>query len=83
MGRSTVTTIINELCEAVCEELRMIYLSSPDKHEWKHIAEDFNNMWTFPYCVGAALCVHIILKLLLNLSYTFSSFFAIRNVSIT
>ena len=50
MRRSTITTIRYELCEAVWEELRMINLSPPNKHEWKCIAEDFNTMYIF--CIG-------------------------------
>ena len=53
MRRSTITTIINEVCEAVWEELGMIYLSPPNKHEWKLIAKDFNTMWNFSNCVSA------------------------------
>ena len=59
MGRSTVATITNEACEAVWEELGMIYLSPPNKGEWKRNAEDFNTMWNFPNCVGAVDGKHV------------------------
>ncbi|XP_036322515.1 protein ALP1-like isoform X2 [Rhagoletis pomonella] len=59
MGRSTVVTIISEVCEAIWQELGGIYLSVPQKHEWKRIASDFNTMWTFPNCIGAVDGKHI------------------------
>lgn len=59
MGRSTVIAIINEVCDALWEELRINYLSPPDASKWKCIAKEFNNKWNLPNCVGAVEGKHI------------------------
>ncbi|XP_036346244.1 protein ALP1-like [Rhagoletis pomonella] len=62
MGRSTANKIVLETCEVLWDELGGIYLSIPNRHEWKRIANDFNSIWNFPNCVGAIDGKHIILK---------------------
>ena len=54
IGRSTVSMIIRETCDAIWTELRETYLSTPTSpQEWKRISEEFFSVWNFPHCIGA------------------------------
>lgn len=37
-------------------------MKSPDLHDWKSIANDFEEKWNFPNCVGAIDGKHVVLK---------------------
>ncbi|XP_036344345.1 protein ALP1-like [Rhagoletis pomonella] len=51
--------IVGETCDVLWEVLGPIYLSVPQKNEWKRIANDFYSMWDLPNCVGAIDGKHI------------------------
>lgn len=54
IGKSTVYNIIPEVCNAIWEVLQETYLRYPqEEKEWLKIADEFNNMWDFPNCIGA------------------------------
>ena len=47
-------SIISEVCNAIWEVLQPIYLRYPQKEdEWIKVANEYNNMWNFPNCIGA------------------------------
>ena len=54
IGRSTVSMIIRETCNAIWSQLREMYLPTPtNPEEWKQISEEFSTLWHFPHCIGA------------------------------
>lgn len=53
LGLSTVSVILKTTCNAIWETLKYEYLPVPTKINWEQIAENFENKWNFPNCVGA------------------------------
>jgi len=53
VGRSTICNIIHETAELIYLALQPKYLAFPTKAEWRQIAEDFEELWQFPHCLGA------------------------------
>ena len=59
-GRSTISKILQEVCDAIYEVLAPLYLKTPASAEdWKSIANDFENIWNLPHTVGAVDGKHI------------------------
>lgn len=57
---STVHYIIKETAQATWDALADDYLKPPScKEDWLHIAEEFYDMWNFPYCIAAIDGKHI------------------------
>ena len=52
VGRSTISDIIPEVCEAIWEELAPTEMPKPDATRWRTIAEEFERRWNFPNCLG-------------------------------
>lgn len=60
VGLTTVHTIILEVCKVLWEVLSPVYLKPPQSSgEWIQIAEEYNRVWNFPFCVGALDGKHI------------------------
>jgi len=60
VGLTTVANIVDATCQVIWEHLCLLVLSANiDKHEWNSIAEDFNNLWDFPHCIGAIDGKHV------------------------
>ena len=54
LGHSTVCTIIEDTCDALCKALAPEYLRTPSNtSEWKKIGGGFDKIWNFPHCLGA------------------------------
>lgn len=62
IGVSTARKIIYETCDLIWEELSELYLSVPNKYEWRKIAEDFFKVSNMPNCVGALDGKHIAIE---------------------
>ena len=81
LGRSTVSGIIKETCEAIWDCLSEKYCQSPQKQEhWKKISEDFEEIWNLPHCVGAVDGKHVAIKSPLNsgsLYFNYKGFFSL------
>lgn len=81
IGRTTVSSIINETCIAIWEALREKYLRPPSlPEEWKEISEEFLNLWNFPHCIGAIDGKHIAIQCPINsgsLYHNYKGFFSI------
>lgn len=60
VGRSTISKIVIETCEALYQTLAEDYLKTPNSEkEWLEIAQDFYRKWQFPHCLGALDGKHI------------------------
>ncbi|XP_073828608.1 uncharacterized protein isoform X2 [Musca autumnalis] len=62
MGASTVRAIIRQTCETLWQKLSPVVLPVPSTADWAKIAEDFEEKWNFPHCVGAIDGKHINIK---------------------
>ena len=62
IGRSTVSGIIRETCDAIWTQLCHTYLPTPKTpQEWKRISEEFSTLWNFPHCLGAGDGKHVVI----------------------
>ena len=62
MGRSTVSKIIRETCEAIWIALKVEYLKTPaTTSDWLNTAKGFEEEWNFPNCIGALDGKHIMM----------------------
>ena len=60
VGRTTVSNIVKEVCDAIYNVLSPLYMNAPStQDEWKHIAEDFEELWDMPHTIGAIDGKHI------------------------
>lgn len=62
VGNNTVSLIVKDVCNALWIHLQPIYMKLPTESEWEVIAEDFNDKWQFPNCLGAVDGKHISIK---------------------
>ena len=63
IGKSTVSGIIRETCDAIWNVLHGVYLKTPSTpREWKKISQDFNDLWNFPHCLGAGDGKHVVIE---------------------
>lgn len=66
IGRSTATCIIRETCEAIWIVLSPKELFQPSEKGWLEIANDFENRWNFPHCIGAIDGKHVVIQVIFN-----------------
>ncbi|KAL8569159.1 hypothetical protein ACOMHN_020286 [Nucella lapillus] len=60
VGDNTIRKIVLETCEAIYEELKDDYLKVPSTaDEWQGLADEFEQRWQFPNCIGAIDGKHI------------------------
>ena len=60
IGRSTISKILRETCDAIFCCLSEKYLKSPQSEEdWNKISEDYEKIWNLPHVVGAIDGKHI------------------------
>ena len=60
VDRTTVSNIIKEVCVAIYDVLCPIYMNCPStEKDWKHIADDFEQLWDMPHVLGAIDRKHI------------------------
>ena len=62
IGKATVSKIIKETCTAIWRCLNHEYLQPPQSsNRWKRIADDFEELWGFPHCLGAGDGKHVVI----------------------
>ncbi|CAM1308213.1 Uncharacterised protein r2_g1811 [Pycnogonum litorale] len=67
VGKSTISTFIPEVCQAIYNVLRNEYLKIPNSEtDWKQIACEFESLWNFPHCLGAVDGKHVEIRKPLN-----------------
>ena len=60
MGKSTVSNILKETCDAIYQVLSPTYLRPPASHEdWLAISKEFEEQWNLPHVIGALDGKHI------------------------
>ena len=52
LGRSTVSSIINEVCEEIWDVLTNFVQPISAINDWKKISDDFLEFWNIPHCIG-------------------------------
>ena len=63
ISRSAVSKIVPETCTALWDDvLQPDLMPSPTKETWKNIANDFEQFWQFPHCVGAIDGKHVAIQ---------------------
>lgn len=62
LGKSTVSSIIQDTCEAIWLVLQHHVLFQPSQQRWKKIANDFFRRWNFPHCIGAIDGKHVVIQ---------------------
>nr|CAI5842128.1 unnamed protein product [Callosobruchus analis] len=57
---STISKFVPEVCTAIYKHLKGKYLRTPrTAEEWLKVAEDYEEKWNFPHCIGALDGRHI------------------------
>ena len=60
VGWTTVSNILSEVGIAILDVLSPIYVRPPStENEWRYIADNFEELWDFPHCIGAIDGKHI------------------------
>ena len=68
MGRSTVSSILKETCEAIWTVLQPDYVKAPSSSaEWMGVSKQFEQLWNFPNCIGLCMTIKLITHFLLIL----------------
>lgn len=78
LGFSTVSSIVQEVCQSICNRMETIYMPEPTEEIWKESAKKFETSWNFPNCVGSLDGKHVTIKcpkkVVLTISATFTNF---------
>ena len=86
VGRSTVSEIIKNTCDAIYQVLSPLYLKPPTTiEEWKKISEDFEDIWNMPHVIGALDGKHIAMDCPKNSGtqdYNYKGFFSLNLLAI-
>ncbi|XP_030383296.1 uncharacterized protein LOC115630780 [Scaptodrosophila lebanonensis] len=56
MGPSTVRAIVQETCDLLWNILAPAFLPQPNEQAYTNIAENYEQMWHVPHCLGAVDC---------------------------
>ena len=60
IGKSTVSKIIAETCDALHRVLFPLYVKPPSSNdEWEAISQDFEELWNLPHVIGAIDGEHV------------------------
>lgn len=62
IGESTVSNIVEEVCDALWKHLKPIVLAEPLQQEWKQIATQFKKVCQFDHCCGAIDGKHVLVQ---------------------
>lgn len=62
IAHNTVSKIIKETCDAIWDCLNQDVLLKPTEQAWLNIAQDFEQRWQLPHCVGAIDGKHVVIQ---------------------
>ncbi|KAK2722668.1 hypothetical protein QYM36_003001 [Artemia franciscana] len=54
VSRAALSGIIMETCQALWTVLQPLYMKPPTEEDLKLVSREFNDLWQFPNCIGAA-----------------------------
>lgn len=74
LGKSTVATIIPEVCDTIWQKLQPQYMPIPNEDAWTQIADGFQERWQFPNCIGALDGKHVVIQAPSNSGSTFYNY---------
>ncbi|XDV11111.1 hypothetical protein PO909_000134 [Leuciscus waleckii] len=74
LGKSTVATIIPEVCDTIWQKLQPQYMPIPNEEAWTKIADGFQERWQFPNCIGALDGKHVVIQAPSNSGSTFYNY---------
>uniref|UniRef100_A0A8C1RJU9 DDE Tnp4 domain-containing protein n=1 Tax=Cyprinus carpio TaxID=7962 RepID=A0A8C1RJU9_CYPCA len=74
LGKSTVPTIIPEVCDTIWKKLQPLYMPIPSTDDWRKIADGFQERWQFPNCTGALDGKHVVIQAPSNSGSTFYNY---------
>ncbi|KAM0737133.1 Protein ANTAGONIST OF LIKE HETEROCHROMATIN PROTEIN 1 [Formica fusca] len=59
VAHNIVSKIISETCEAIRNCLRNSVFLADNEESWKYVADEFEQLWNFPNCIGAIDGKHV------------------------
>lgn len=62
ISKSSVSTIVIEVCKAIWDNLNSIHLPTPTIEDFKSIEKEFYEKWDYPNCIGSLDGKHIRIK---------------------
>ena len=75
IGKSTVSEIVKETCEALWSVLQPEFVKAPlTQDEWRGVSTQFEQIWNFPICVEAIDGKHIVIQAPANSGSTFFNY---------
>lgn len=66
IGFSTMSRIVFETCEAIWTALRDEVFPQFNNDFWRNVANEFQEKWNFPHCIGAMDGKHVVIKVWYN-----------------
>ena len=63
MGKSTISTLVPDVCQAIYRCLKDQFLRVPSTNiKWAEVSKDFFSLWNFPHCIGSLDGKHVVLR---------------------
>ncbi|XP_011869646.1 PREDICTED: putative nuclease HARBI1 [Vollenhovia emeryi] len=59
VAHNTISKIISETCEAIWNCLKDVVFLKDNEESWKSVADEFQQLWNFPNCIGAIDGKHV------------------------
>lgn len=59
MGISTISSIVNEVCDFIWKHLNTEFMGIPSGEKWEEISMEFEVRANFPNCIGAVDGKHV------------------------
>ncbi|XP_055924482.1 uncharacterized protein LOC129956579 [Argiope bruennichi] len=73
-SKQTISRCIDDVCKAIIQELKEEIKLPENEDEWLCIAQQFENQWNFPNCLGAIDGKHVVIQCPNNTSAQFFNY---------
>ncbi|KAF8788888.1 putative nuclease HARBI1 like protein [Argiope bruennichi] len=73
-SKQTISKCIDDVCKAIIQELKEEIKLPENEDEWLCIAQQFENQWNFPNCLGAIDGKHVVIQCPNNTSTEFFNY---------
>ncbi|XP_020299121.1 protein ALP1-like [Pseudomyrmex gracilis] len=74
IGHNTVSKIVSETCEAIWNCLKDTVFLTDNEESWLSVANDFEELWNFPNCIGAIDGKHVNIQAPANSGSTYYNY---------